>query len=68
VQKGYNFPYETKTSFQRDFEQQGKSDERDSFAGAILRYAAELNINTPTTAEILGRLERIKPEPNPQKP
>ena len=60
-QKGRSFPYETKTSFQRDFENIEKADERDLFAGAILKYASELGINVPTTAETLRRLEAIKP-------
>ena len=60
-EKGRNFPYETKTSFQRDFENHEKADERDLFAGALLRYASELGINVPTTAETLRRLEAIKP-------
>lgn len=59
--KGRSFPYETKTSFQRDFENHEKADERNLFAGALLKYANELGIHVPTTAETLRRLEAIKP-------
>jgi len=37
--KARSFPYEAKTSFQRDFEHADKKDERDLFAGAMLRLA-----------------------------
>lgn len=61
MQKGATFPYETKTSFQRDFEVSRKLDERDLFAGAVLKYAKELGLEAPKTEELLKRLEKIKP-------
>jgi 2-dehydropantoate 2-reductase len=47
-----NMPLETKTSFQRDFEQKGKLNEGDLFGGTIIRFGKELNLPTRTTEEI----------------
>ncbi len=62
-QKGRNFPYETKTSFQRDFENMNKPDERDLFGGTILRLGRELGIKTPATRELWDTLTSRKPFP-----
>jgi 2-dehydropantoate 2-reductase len=61
LEKGRSFPYETKTSFQRDFERRDKPDERDLYAGAMIRMALELGIRIPTTQEISAQLDAIKP-------
>ena len=58
--KGKNFPYHTKTSFQRDFECFNKPDERDLFGGTIIRLGRLLNIDTPTTDLIFNKLDHIK--------
>jgi 2-dehydropantoate 2-reductase len=58
--KGGEFPYETKTSFQRDFERADKPDERDLFGGTILRLAQSLGIEVPVTASIYERLQERK--------
>lgn len=39
IEKAKQFPYETKTSFQRDYEKGMGRDERDIFGGAIIRLA-----------------------------
>ena len=62
-QKGTDFPYETKTSFQRDFERLDKPDERDLFGGVILRLGQRLEFKTPVTEEVWGILNRRKPLP-----
>jgi len=59
--KGKNFPYDAKTSFQRDFAQTDKLDERDSFGGVILRLGQALGIAVPCTASIYDQLNRTKP-------
>lgn len=59
--KGKNFPYETKTSFQRDFEVMDKPDERDLFGGTIIRLGKELGVHTPSTEYIYSELNRLKP-------
>ena len=60
-QKGRAFPYETKTSFQRDFERADKPDERDLYGGTILRLGQQLGIATPATLELWEILNRRKP-------
>jgi 2-dehydropantoate 2-reductase len=60
--KAKSFPFETKTSFQRDFERADKPDERDLFAGAVLSNAARLHVEVPKTRELLQRLNKIKPQ------
>jgi 2-dehydropantoate 2-reductase len=59
--KARSFPYEAKTSFQRDFEQPGRRDERDLFGGAMIRLAAEFQIPVPTTRRLAALLEKRKP-------
>ncbi len=59
-EKGKKFPYETKTSFQRDFETVSKKDERDLFGGAILRMGSEYNVKTAETGILYDALNRIK--------
>lgn len=59
--KAGNFPHETRTSFQRDVESINKPDERDLFAGTILRLAKRLNVPAPVTAELLNILNQKKP-------
>jgi 2-dehydropantoate 2-reductase len=67
VEDSYNrvreFPFETKTSFQRDFERSDKPDERDLFAGTILRMGAQLGVPTPATRDTLDSLNGLKPLP-----
>ena len=60
--KARSFPFEAKTSFQRDFERMDKSDERDLFAGAMIRIADYSGIAIPKTKEIAARLANLKPE------
>jgi len=57
-EKGKGFPYETKTSFQRDLEVPGKPNEGDLFGGTILRLGAELGVPTPVTAKVFGEIKR----------
>jgi len=61
VAKGNNFPYETKTSFQRDFERMDKPDERKLLRVPCWRFGARLNIDTPQTRELHEILNRKKP-------
>jgi 2-dehydropantoate 2-reductase len=59
--KGRDFVYDTRTSFQRDFETTGKPDERDLFGGAILRIGKQLGVETPATQELWDILRKRKP-------
>jgi len=54
--KARQFPFETKTSFQRDVELKGKHSEWDLFGGTVLRYADEFNIPANNTKETLDKL------------
>lgn len=60
-EKGNTFPHETKTSFQRDFENLNKLDERDLFGGIIIRLGRRLGIDTPVTRELWDILNNRKP-------
>jgi 2-dehydropantoate 2-reductase len=55
------FPFDLKTSFQRDFEVPGKPDERDLFGGSIIRMGRELGVETRVTEEIYREIMRKKP-------
>ena len=59
-QKGGDFPYETKTSFQRDVEQPNKPDERDLFGATIIRLGLALGVKTPVTQELSEKLNLRK--------
>ena len=56
IQKAQNFPGETKTSFQRDYEKGKEKNEGDIFAGALIRMAKEHNIDIPVTTKVYGLL------------
>jgi 2-dehydropantoate 2-reductase len=49
LEKARSFPYETKTSFQRDVENPKKSNERDLFGETIIRLGKEYGITTEYT-------------------
>ncbi len=54
--KAKQFPYETKTSFQRDIESKGKINEGDLFGGTLIRYGNDLKISIPNTRNIYEQL------------
>ena len=56
IQKTRNFPYETKTSFQRDYEKGNNRHEVDILGGTLIRLAKEHNILIPTITEVYGEL------------
>src|SRR5262249_23113731 len=57
----HSFPHGARTSFQRDFENPDKQDERDLFAGAMIRMAEQLGMELPETREVASVLEKRKP-------
>jgi 2-dehydropantoate 2-reductase len=59
--QGRNFAYEAKTSFQRDYENANKPDERDLFGDTILRMGRSSGIETPVTRKLRDLLEQRKP-------
>jgi 2-dehydropantoate 2-reductase len=59
--KARSFPFAAKTSFQRDFERMDKNDERDLFAGAMMRMADKMHIEIPRTRELSAVVAKRKP-------
>jgi 2-dehydropantoate 2-reductase len=57
IGKANNFPFETKTSYQRDIETKGKCNEGDLFGGTIIRMGKELGVPTPITQRIYESIE-----------
>ena len=55
------FPFETRTSFQRDVEAGGPN-EGDLFGGTILRLGKRLGVPTPTTDRVYARVLRANGE------
>ena len=56
VSKGAAFPYDTKTSFQRDVESAGKPNEGDLFGGTIIMMGKELGIPTPVSEKTYRKI------------
>lgn len=61
--KGNDFPPDTRTSFQRDFELRDRPDERDLFGGTIIRLGRQLGVPTPSTKEIDALINHEKAMP-----
>lgn len=58
--RGSTFPFETKTSFQRDYKIKGKTDERDIFGGTIIRMGKQFGVKTETTKMIYDSIQKKK--------
>ena len=52
IYKARDFPYDTKTSYQRDVEWKGKINEGDLYGGTIIKEGRSLGIPTPVTSSI----------------
>jgi 2-dehydropantoate 2-reductase len=61
LEKAHNLCFETKTSFQRDFEIKGRPDERDLFGGTIVRLGKQYGIGTEATRKIFDSIQKQKP-------
>ncbi len=59
INKVRTFPYETKSSYQRDIEA-GRRNEGDIFAGTILRFGRDSGVPTPITGELYSAIENKK--------
>ncbi len=57
IEKAKNFPYEVKTSFQRDVETKGKRNEGDLFGGTVIRLGESLGIETPETRSVYASIQ-----------
>ncbi|HER24489.1 MAG TPA: ketopantoate reductase family protein [Candidatus Atribacteria bacterium] len=56
IQKAQAFPYETKTSFQRDYEKGKTRHEGDILGGTLVRLAKEHHVLIPTISKVYGEL------------
>jgi 2-dehydropantoate 2-reductase len=52
LERPKNFPFEAKTSYQRDLETKGDRNEGDLFGGTILRLGKALGVETPVTRSV----------------
>lgn len=52
IAKGTRFPFETKTSYQRDVEHKGRLNEGDIYGETIIRLGKSLGVPTPVTQRI----------------
>lgn len=58
MNKSGNFTFEAKTSYQRDVEAKGKSNEGDLYGKAIVEMGEQLNVPTPITARIYEDIQK----------
>jgi 2-dehydropantoate 2-reductase len=58
MEKGKHFPFNTKTSYQRDVETSGKKNEGDLFGRTILSMGKELGVSTPKTEEVYSAIQQ----------
>jgi 2-dehydropantoate 2-reductase len=56
LEKARSFPYEARTSFQRDIEAKRELNEGDLYGGAILREGAVLGVATPATEAVYRQI------------
>lgn len=57
IDKAHNFPYDTKTSYQRDVESKGRINEGDLYGGTIVNEGKALGIPTPVTGSIYAQIQ-----------
>ncbi len=58
--KGHEFPHDTKTSFQRDYESPDRKDERELYGRTILRMALEFGVEVPVVHYYSKSLDKGK--------
>lgn len=61
LKKAEGFPYVTKISFQRDFEQMDKADERTIYGDTIISLGKNYGVLTPVTSMVNKKLHEPKP-------
>lgn len=59
INKAYNFPFESKTSYQRDVESKKKNNEGELFGGTILRLGIETGVETPITKKVYEEILKV---------
>jgi len=58
LDKAGTFPYESKSSYQRDLEQKGKKNEGDLFGETIIRLGKKYGVKTPVTDELYAYIQK----------
>ena len=56
--KAEQFPYDTKTSFQRDVESKGKVNESDLFGGTLIRYSQQFGVAIPAIRKVYDEFSK----------
>lgn len=56
LKKAFNFPYDARTSYQRDVESWPKPNEGDLYGGAILREGRAWKVPTPVTQKVYSEI------------
>ena len=59
ISKANNFPFESKTSYQRDVESKKYNNEGELFGGTILRLGLETGVETPVTKKVYGDILKV---------
>ncbi len=59
LKKADEFPFETKTSFQRDIEKKGLINEKDLFGGTLIKYSEKFNVETPNIKTVYIELNNM---------
>lgn len=57
ISKANDFPYDTKTSYQRDVALKGKINEGDLYGGTIIKEGKSSGIPTPVTSSIYSEIQ-----------
>jgi 2-dehydropantoate 2-reductase len=57
LNKAFNFPYDARTSYQRDIESQRQLNEGDLYGGTIIREGIESGLPTPVTESVYRQIE-----------
>lgn len=58
IEKVKDFPFETKTSYQKDIETKGRRNEGDLFGGTIMRLGDRVGVPTPVTEAIYSDIRK----------
>jgi 2-dehydropantoate 2-reductase len=58
IDKANNFPFDTKTSYQRDVETKGSVNEGDIYGGTIVRMGEDLGVATPATQTVYTQIQQ----------
>jgi 2-dehydropantoate 2-reductase len=66
IEMAKNFPYETKTSYQKDVEARGRLNEGDLFGGTIIQLGQDLGMSTPITRRVYAGIQEKLEQSSPK--